>query len=183
MVTINNEELRETFNHLLTIENILTKEVRQIKGNKSYIDKIVPDHLMKVYSQKDRNAVIFADKLTQTAYENAILTLVATFERITFAKYKTTYGTIKTLVIDNAVKPLAYYKARENFVYGNLDKLSGLIKLIEGHLSTDLAQKLNTIKHHRNYIAHGKNTEPPISEMKLDDIAKTLDEVIREIES
>lgn len=184
MVTINNEELRDTFNYLETIDNILQKEVRQINGNKSYIDKIVPEQLVRVYSQKVKTAVTFADNLTRTAYENSIVSLVATFERILFAKYKTSYGSIKSVIANYAVKPLNFYKSRELFVNGNIDKLSGIIYLIEGHLSSELLEKLKVIKNHRNYIAHGKrDTAPPAVEMKLSDIAKILDEVIKEIES
>ena len=50
MVTINNEDLRDTFNYLATIDNILQKEVRQINGNKHYLDKIVPEQITKVFS-------------------------------------------------------------------------------------------------------------------------------------
>jgi hypothetical protein len=184
MVTINNEDLRETFNYLSTIENIIQKEVRQINGNKYYIDKIVPEQIVKVYSQKEKTAVTFADNLTRTSYENSVVTLVATFERIAFAKYKTSYGTIKNVVANHSVKPLDYFKSRENFVNGSIDKLSGIIYLIEGHLTLELLESLKIIKDHRNYIAHGKrDSAPPSVEMKLSEIAKVLDEVIREIES
>ena len=183
MVTINNEEIRDTFNYLATIDNILSKEVRQVNGNKYYLDKIVPEQIVKVYSQKEKTAITFADNLTRTAYENSVVTLVATFERVAFAKYKTSYGTIKNVVANHAIKPLDYYKSRESFVNGNIDKLSGIIYLIEGHLSTELLEKLKIIKDHRNYIAHGKrDTAPPSVEMKLSEIAKTLDDVIKEIE-
>ena len=94
------------------------------------------------------------------------------------------YGTIKSVVANNIARPLAYYKSRENFVNDNIDKLSGIIFLIEGHIATELSKKLKLIKDHRNYIAHRKrDVTPPAVEMKLSDMAKVLDEVIREIES
>ena len=37
MVTINNEDLRDIYHYLATIDNILQKEIRQIKGNKHRI--------------------------------------------------------------------------------------------------------------------------------------------------
>jgi len=184
MVTINNEDLRDTFNYLATIDNILQKEVRQINGNKYYIDKIVPEQITKVYSQQVKTALMFADNLTRTAYENSVVSLVATFERVVFAKYRTSYGTLKNVVSASATRPLDYFKTRENFIYDNIDKLSGIIYLIEGHITTELLQKLKQIKDHRNYIAHGKrDVAPPDVELKLDEMAKVLDEVIREIES
>ncbi|NVO10407.1 MAG: hypothetical protein HXX16_10640 [Bacteroidales bacterium] len=183
MVTINNEDLRDIFNYLATIENILTKEVRQINGNKYYLDKIVPENIIKVYSQKEKTAITFADNLSKTAYESSIVTIVATFERVVFAKYKTAYGTIKNVVRNHSTKPLDYFNSRENFVNGNIDKLSGIISLIEGHLSNDILEKLKIIKDHRNYIAHGKrDIAPPSVEFRLDEVAKILDDVIKEIE-
>lgn len=77
-----------------------------------------------------------------------------------------------------------YYKSRELFLNVSIDKLSGIIYLIEGHISSDLLQKLKKLKDHRNYVAHGKrDVASPAVEMKLDEIAKILDDVIREIES
>lgn len=184
MVTINNEEIRDTFNYLATIDNILRKEVRQVNGNKYYLDKIVPEQIVKVYSQKEKTAITFTNNLTRTVYENSVVTLVSTFERVAFAKYKTSYGIIKNVVASHSTRPLDYYKSRENFVNGSIDKLSGIIYLIDGYLSTELLGKLKILKDHRNYIAHGKrDAAPPAVEMKLSEIAKTLDEVISEIES
>ncbi len=183
MVTINNEDLRDVYHYLATIENVIQKEVKLINGNKFHLDKIVPEQISKVYSQKEKTALTFADQITRTSYESSVVSLVSTFERIAFAKYKTTYGTLKTVVKDNSPNFIDYYNSRESFLNGNIDKLSGIIYLIEGQISIELMQKLKLLKDHRNYIAHGKrDVAPPAFEMKLADIAKTLDEVIREIE-
>jgi hypothetical protein len=184
MVTINNEDLRDVYHYLATIENVIQKEVKQINGNKFHLDKIVPDQLSKVYSQKEKTALAFANQITRTSYESSVVSLVSTFERVVFAKYKTTYGTLKAVVKDISPNPpMDYYKSREDFLNGNIDKLSGIIYLIDGQISNELIQKLKLLKDHRNYIAHGKrDVAPPAFEMKLADIAKTLDEVIREIE-
>jgi hypothetical protein len=86
MVTINNPDLRNAYLYLSTIENILRKEVRQINGNKNYVDKIVPDQFTRIFSLKEKSALTFADNLTRTAYENSVVSIVATFEKIVFAK-------------------------------------------------------------------------------------------------
>src|ERR1035438_3743472 len=101
MATINNEDLRNTFNYLATLEIIVNKEVRQINGNKYYLDKIVPEGIAKTYSQKDKTAKEFADNLVRTSYETSVVSIVATFERVVFAKYRTAYGAIKNVVRDN----------------------------------------------------------------------------------
>jgi hypothetical protein len=183
MVTINNETLRDIYHYLATIENVLQKEVKLINGNKHHVDKIVPEQLAKVYSQKEKTALAFANQIERTSYENSVVSLVSTFERVVFTKYKTTYGTLKTVIKDNSPDTIDYYKSREHFLNGNIGYLSGIIDLIEGQISKELLQKLKGLKDHRNYIAHGKrDVAPPAVEMSLADIAKTLDEVIREIE-
>lgn len=182
MATINNEYLQDTFNSLATIEIILQREVEQIKRNKDYIDKIVPEQLGKTHSKKMDAALKFADKLTRTAYENSVVSLVATFEKVVLLKYKTSYGELKKVVSTNANRSLDYYKSRENFIK-DIDGLSEIIRLIEGHITVELLQKLKQIKAHRNYIAHGKNGVPPDVELQLSEIVTVLDEVIREIES
>lgn len=183
MVTINNEDLRDVYYYLATIENVLQKEVKLINGNKFHLDKIVPEQLAKVYSQKEKTALAFADQIARTSYESSVVSLVSIFEKVVFAKYKTTFGTLKTIVKDNSPYPMDFYKSRENFLKGNIDKLSGIIYLFGAHISSDLLQKLKLLKDHRNFIAHGKrDVTPPAFEMNLADIAKTLDEVIREIE-
>ena len=184
MATINNEEIRNAYNYLATIDIILNKEISQVNGNKSYLDKIVPQQIVRVYSLKEKTALTFTDNLMRTAYENSIINLVATFEKVVFTKYKTAYGKIKSIVGNQASRPLDYFRSRENFVNGNIDKLSGIIYLIEGNLSAELLNKLKLIKDHRNYIAHGKrDSAPPAIELKLSEMAKILDDVIKEIES
>jgi hypothetical protein len=183
MAILNNIEIRQTFNYLSTLDNILQKEIRQVRGNKSYLDKIVPQRLVREYSKKEKTAFDFIDKLQETSYDLSLLALVATFEKIAFAKYKTAFGTIKGIVGSKAEKPLDYYLMREKFVDGSIDKLHLIIELIKEHIDADLIKDLKTIKEQRDYIAHGKRfgTPPPI-DMELEEIAFVLDKIILEIE-
>jgi hypothetical protein len=183
MVTINNEDLKSVYHYLATIDNVIQKEIRHVNGNKSYLDKMVPEQLSKVYSSKEKTALTFVDNLTRTAYDNSVIALCATFERIVFAKYRTTYGNLKTVVKTNAQKPLDYFDSREKFINDGIEYLSGIIYLLEGKIDNDLIYKLKAIKDHRNYIAHGKrDSVPPAVEYPIDVIASTLDDVVREIE-
>lgn len=183
MVTINNEDLRDSYYYLMTIENIVQKEIRQVRGNKYHLDKMVPSILVKVYSLKEERALAFVDNITRTTYESALIALVATFERVVFAKYRTAYGTIKNVIKAQTSRPLAYFDSRERFVNDNIEVLAGIIFLLDGIVDKSLIQKLNTIKNHRNFIAHGKrDSEAPAVEFTLEEVASTLDDVIREIE-
>jgi hypothetical protein len=183
MAVLNNEAIRETYNYVATIENIVKKEVRQVSGNKSYIDKIVPEHLKRVYSLKEKMASEFSDSLSRTSYESSVISLVASFEKVVFSKYKTSYGTIKGIVKDSSNERFDYFKSRERFVDGTIDKLHAIIELIEGHINNDLMEKLKIIKEHRDYIAHGKRFgKEPDTGFSLIQVAEILDGVISEIE-
>lgn len=183
MVTINNEDLKSIYHYLATIDNVIQKEIRRVNGNKAHLDKMVPEQLSMIYSTKEKTALTFVDNLTRTAYDNSVIALCATFERVVFAKYRTTYGNLKTVVSTNAQKPLDYFDSREKLINDDIKYLSEIIYLIEGKIDSDLLDKLKTIKDHRNYIAHGKrDSEPPAVEYPIDVIASTLDEVVREIE-
>lgn len=73
---------------------------------------------------------------------------------------------------------------REQFVYDKIDRLSGILYLLEGTISEDLIKKFKIIKDHRNYIAHGKrDVAPPAIEFKLHEIALILDTILNQIES
>lgn len=50
-ISILNDDLRESFENAIAIQTILEKELRHIEGNKSHLDKLVPDHLKGVYSK------------------------------------------------------------------------------------------------------------------------------------
>ena len=183
MVTINNEVLKEVYHQLTTIDNIVQKEIRLVNGNKWHLDKMVPEELSKVYSIKQKTAQTFTDSLTRTAYDNSVIALVATFERVVFAKYKTSYGSIRNTVITHSVKPLDYYNSRAKFINDGVEYLAEILHLLEGIIDDTLFDKLRILKDHRNYISHGKRgAKPPAVEFTLDQIATTLDGVIREIE-
>ncbi|MBS1636476.1 MAG: hypothetical protein JST26_11225 [Bacteroidetes bacterium] len=182
MVTIENEDLRLIYHSVLTIKNILDRDLPRVSVEKSYLDNLVPQGLKGVYSQKQNSALTFVDSITSLHYDSSVVSLVTAFEKIVFAKYRTSYGAIKTVVNEKAEHPLDYYHSRERFVNTGIDKLAGIFYLIEGIIDQDTMEKLNIIKDHRNYIVHGKrDSTPPSVEFELDDIAKVLDKAISEI--
>ncbi len=186
MVEVNNEDLKETYHYVCTITNILQKEIKQVNGNKSYLDKMVPASLSKTYSLKETKALAFTKNLDRAVYDNNVVALVSTFERIVFAKYQTTYGMVKSVVSAHSKKPMDYFDSKERFVNDSIDKLSGILYLIEGLIDTKLFEKLKSLKDQRNYIAHGKrnlkDVTPPSVNFSLDEIVSILDDVIKEIE-
>jgi len=183
MANLNNGEIRDSYNLLATIENIITKEVKTIEGNRFHLDKLVPENIVKVYSSKMRDAQYFTTNLSKTFYESSVISLVASFEKIVFAKYKTSYGEIKNVVGTHVPKTLDFYKSREKFVNGEMDKLHSILALIEGQVDDVLLDKLKKIKDQRDYLAHGKRFGvAPAINMKLSEIAETLDRIITEIE-
>jgi hypothetical protein len=180
---LKNENIKETFNYLTTIGNILTKEIKTVEGDRNRIDKIVPEDIKGHYSRKERDAQSFAKNLSDTYYEASVVTLVACFEKIVFAKYYTASGEIKKVVKAYSPQPLDYYKSREKFVNGNIDRLQSIIDLVEGQIDNRLLENLKRIKGQRDYLAHGKRFgKAPAINLNLSEVAEILDKVIMEIE-
>ncbi|MCB9232584.1 MAG: hypothetical protein H6581_13015 [Bacteroidia bacterium] len=183
MVTVNNDDLREVYHYLATIENVIQKEINLVKGNKNHLDKMVPEGLSRFYSEKQKTALGFVDNLYRIAYENAVLMLISTFERVVFSKYRTAYGGIKTVIRDHASKPMNFFDSRERFVNDGIDQLAGILYLIDGIIDNELNRKLKILKDLRNYLAHGKrDSVPPSVDYSIHEIVKILDDTISEIE-
>ena len=184
MASLKNEEIRETFYYLSTLENVLNKEIHSVDGNKSNLNKIVPENIQNLHSDKKEKANSFMLSLSKIQYESSVITLLASFKKVVFSKYKTSYGEIKSLVGSQTKNTIAFYKAREKFVNSKKNEnLSSIIDLIEGHVNDTLIKSLKMIKEQRDYIAHGKRfgTEP-VQNLSLARIAETLDEIVSEIE-
>lgn len=181
---INNPLLKSTYDQLSTIEHCLEKDFKHVRTNKAYLDNLVPQNLRGVHSKKMDDACKFIDTVSTAAYESGVVILIATFESIAFDKYKNTYGNLKAVVKNNSSKPLSFYSAREKLVNDSYDKLSAILKLIDGHITMSLHANLEIIKNYRDYLAHGKRfSAPPSTKFTLYEIAKILDEVLLEIEN
>lgn len=108
--------------------------------------------------------------------------MIATFEKIVFSKYSTTYGKLKSVVRDSSARPMDFFEAREKLINSGYDRLSQIMNLIDGLIDRNLFLKLKQIKDQRDYIAHGKRIPKPQNvELKLEEIATVLDNVIIEI--
>lgn len=92
MVTINNEDLRNVYHYVATIENVLQKEIKLINGNKSHLDKIVPEHLVKIYSLKEKTALAFTDQIAKNAYESSVVSLVSLLRELFLLNTKQLVG-------------------------------------------------------------------------------------------
>jgi hypothetical protein len=182
MVTIENDDLRETYHCSITLRSILDRDLPRIQNDKSYLDNLVPEGIRGLYTKKQNAALKFKDAIEIQVYDTSLVALVTTFEKVAFAKYRTSYGTIKTVVAEKAEHPLDYFASRERFINTSIDKLAGIFFLIEGIIDADTMQKLNVIKEHRNYIVHGKrDSAPPAFEYDIDTVARFLDKAITEI--
>ncbi|RYE50643.1 MAG: hypothetical protein EOP48_19430, partial [Sphingobacteriales bacterium] len=130
-MTINNPSLKETFHCVIAIQYALQKETSQVPRNKSHLDKLVPHFLINTYSLKYDAALNFVDNMSRRAYEGGVILLVAAFEKVVFAKYRTSYGNIKSVVNTHASKPMDFFASREKFINDSFDKLAAITSLLE----------------------------------------------------
>ena len=185
MAAIRNVELKSAYFHLSTIEKMVDRETANVKNNKQHLDKIVPSEIIGKHSSNYSEAIQYIDSISKLSYENGIISLVSTFEKIVFEKYRHTYGTIKTVVNENSPSSLNYYRIRERLVKSESDinRLHNIIELIKGILPERLYDEVSKIKNYRDYLAHGKRYSMTIDvEPTLEEITETLDKVLFEIE-
>lgn len=185
MATIRNIELQTAYYHLSTIEKMVDREIANVRNNKQHLDKIVPSEIHGKHSSNYSEAQKYIDNISQLSYENAIIALVSTFEKIVFDKYRLTYGAIKTVINVHTQAPLNYYKIRERLVKSenDINRLHNIIELIKGFLPENLCLEVIKIKSYRDFLAHGKRYSSTIDiEPTLQQIAETLDKVLFEIE-
>ncbi|MBK6834077.1 MAG: hypothetical protein IPG89_07305 [Bacteroidetes bacterium] len=183
MATINNPDLQELFTYIVTVENIVLKEIKLVNGNRYHLDKLVPEDVAGVYTKKETKANEFVDSMYRKFYEAFVVSLVAVFERVVFAKYKTSYGEIKTTVSSDTPKTIDFYRTREKIIGEANDKLHAIIIILDGQIDNDLLKKLKVIKDQRDFIAHGgRFGAAPTVSMKLHEIAEALDSVLNEVE-
>lgn len=181
MATINTPQIRELYFHLSTIDIIIKEKSSLVNGNKSNLEKIIVSDAKNNYSQKQDTAKMYIDKVNLLAYENGIVALVSTFEKLIFDMYDTSKGEIKKTIENNTPTQIPYYKSRKKVVR-EMNNLADIINLIEGTIDEDVFKQLKQIKEYRDYIAHGKRfgSVSPYT-FKLEEIALILDKIIIEI--
>jgi hypothetical protein len=182
-VSILNDELLESFENVLAIKTMLEKELNQVDGNKSHLDKLVPEGMKGKYSTTMKKALEFKGRILRDAYKAGVISLVATFERVAFSKYRTASGDMISYIEKAKDLSIEYYIVKDRFINSSLNWLSDLMRLMEGKINTILYEKLAEIKEQRNLYAHGSlDTVATINEYPLEEIAETLDKVLLEIE-
>ncbi|MCH8496284.1 MAG: hypothetical protein LAT57_11735 [Balneolales bacterium] len=179
---IKNTHLEETLNHLITLENIISKEIRSIHGNRNHLKKIVPNSIAEI-SKKQNTTLKFTDKLKSTFMESAVIALLATFEKVLFVKYLETSGHLRSVVKNHSDTSISFYKSRERFIKSDVDKLHHIIGILDGHISADNLERLKEIKENRDYFSHGKRFPSPPRSMNFEirEIAINLDLILQEL--
>lgn len=178
-----NSDLQESLENALSIQTMLDKELQHVEGNKSHLDKLVPDHLKGVYSKKQRDALAFKQRILDDAYKAGVILLTATFERVAFAKYRTAAGDTIAYLRNARDLVTEYYLVVDRLVKPSLSWLSDLLVLLEGRIDTTLYERFSEIKEQRNSYAHGSvDSLTTINQYSLREIAGILDEILTAVE-
>ncbi len=182
-ISILNEDLRECYENAVAIHTMLDKELKQVNGNKIHLDKLVPEDLKGKYSGSMKTALEFKQRILRDAFKAGVILLTATFERIAFAKYRTSSGEMVAYIEKAKDLSIEYDVVKDKFIKTSLSRLKELIELFEGHIETKLYEKLEQIREQRNSYAHGNpNSIPIVNDYSLDDIVVTFDEILTVIE-
>ena len=133
----------------------------------------------------DRRAAIrrYFDALQQTLFEQCFVGMVATFERWAFIHLGNAIGEARKVVGSQYDAGVAFALAAENLVkdaqdIGDLAQVEGFVACYPGKLAANLRE----LRHHRNWIAHGKRIGQQSRFNRIEDVHTALCDVVRAIE-
>ena len=191
------ETLEELF-QLYEASKVICDDAKKkvIRGDTSFAIRIFPDSpkTKKMLQRRDKQDFIdeHFDTLKRKIAEHYMLNIIATFERMVFARIDNAYGEIKNIVRDEYDKrrsrkdratPL--YHSATAFVKDRDDirNLSGSRRILENQISQESSEELDKIIAHRNWLSHGKREDVGCdSNLNAEEVYEILIKLIDEIE-
>lgn len=132
----------------------------------------------------DNQAAIkeYFDSVEQSLFQQALLRLVAAFERLAYQKLRNAVGAARTTLDQHypAQSPLSRAAARlakDIADFPNLKDLEGVLASYPQSASKRLAE----LREHRNWIAHGGRCGEQSRFSKIEDVHQTLQELLSAI--
>ena len=136
---------------------------------------------MSAQKKKKRESIIkgYFDGVQKDIEDNAILNLVATFEKLIFNKIPAATNNSKQILASNYVFNDPFSSSIQSFVktHEDINNISGVLSILSGNISVTLENKLREIIEYRNRIAHGKRFGKE-SLLSVSEILEKLDETI-----
>lgn len=179
--TIKSKALRDTYDYHLVQIDIATKAKDRALSDKT--DKYLRGLGLSIVGAKKKNRddaiKEYFDGMQKILEDNAIVNLVAVFEKVTFDSLNLATDDAKRLLDANYDEDMPFSSCITALVKtkDDVNNLSGLHSLASGTMSTSLAKDLKDIIEYRNRVAHGKRFGREIGKT-VKDVLETLDEAL-----
>ncbi len=121
----------------------------------------------------------YFNELQQYIIDYSFLDMVAAFEKTIFIKFGNASGDLKKIVKKEYIAPKPFYMSAESFIKNRDDiyNLSGLKKILDGKIPSELSESLSEIIEHRNWIAHGKRVGKQ-STLKIEEVHNIIEKIL-----
>lgn len=183
--TVKSDELLKVFNnHSIVLTLCLNAKDRAISDKTGkYLEELNIKNIIGKRKTK-RNDVIneYFDEIQKDLKDNAILSLVATFEKLVFYKIPTTIDSSKKILSSEYINHDPFSSSIKSFVKSTQDinNMSAIIGILSGSISVTLERKLKEIIDYRNRIAHGRRFGKE-SNLSVKETLERLDEVLESV--
>jgi hypothetical protein len=127
----------------------------------------------------------YFDSLEQSLFDQYLLRMVATFERLAFEKLTAAVGAARTAVEENYPAGSPFSRAAKYLVKGvteDFTSLADIEKLLASYPQS-ASKELQELREHRNWIAHGGRVGRQSRFSRIEEVHKTLSELLDLIET
>lgn len=181
--TVKYKDLLHVYNKHNTLMTLCTraKERAITDKNGSYLRNLELDVIGKK-NKREYEIKEYFDRIQKDLEENAILNLVATFEKLIFYKIPNTINNSKRILSSGYHPQEPFSSSIQSFIKKpeDIKNMSAILDILSGSISVTLENKLKEIVHHRNRIAHGKRFGRE-STLTVPEALEKLDEVLESI--
>jgi len=178
--TVRSSALRRVFNQYNTLLILCLKARERALSDKNgkYLLALGLDIVGQKKKREDSISAYF-DILQKELEDNAILNLVATFEKLVFDQIPQATTRFKNILVSHYEQQEPFSSSVQAFVKNKQDinNLTGIQNILSGSISVTLENKLRDIFRYRDRIAHGRRFGKD-SSLTVFETLESLDETL-----
>ncbi|MGA2617590.1 MAG: hypothetical protein ABSF26_08280 [Thermoguttaceae bacterium] len=136
-------------------------------------------------AKPDRLAAIkeYFDSVEESLFDQYLLLMVAAFERLAYEKLKNAVGAARATISQHYPAPSSFSRAAQRLAK-DVDDFRNLadIEVLLASYPQSQSKDLQALREHRNWIAHGKRLGHQSLFSKMEDVHRTLEDILSVIE-
>ena len=158
--TVKSEDLLHVYNKYNTVLTLCLRAKKRAIADKTgkYLRNLNLDIAGREKSKREHLIKKYFDKIQKDLEDNAILNLVATFEKLVYYNIPTTINNSKKILNSQYNNQEPFSSSIKSFVKSpqDINNVPAVLSILSGSIPVTLENKLKEIIDHRNRIAHGR---------------------------